>query len=398
MHILYHHRTAGDRVEGVHIMGMVKAMRELGHTVEISSPPGCAPERNGAVPAGRGDGRLRRLLKRTARKAPPLAFELGEIAYNGCSWLDMMRRAAGRRPDLIYERTTSNSLAPTCLARQWGVPIVQEVNVTADLGRFRPLVLGDFTRRAERWVARNAAALVTVSREFSRRLVELGFPAERVLVCQNAIDPRQFDPDAVRPASRPAHVGPGAVVVGYVGSFLPYHRLEMLVEAAAALRQDRGALRWLLVGDGVERPRIEALIRERRLGELFWMPGRVEHAEVPRFVGAMDVAVLPSCASFNSPVKLFEYMAMAKPVVVPATPAIEEVIEHGRTGMLFDTDHYASFAAVVQRLAGDTGLRSHLGRAARRRVLQEHTWRRNAERVLDFVQEIKQASGGTSSG
>jgi hypothetical protein len=50
MHILYHHRTAGDRVEAVHILGIVRALRAMGHTVEISSPPGCDPERKAASP------------------------------------------------------------------------------------------------------------------------------------------------------------------------------------------------------------------------------------------------------------------------------------------------------------------------------------------------------------
>ncbi len=386
MHILYHHRTAGDRVEGVHIMGMVNAMRELGHTVEISSPPGCAPERNGTVPAGSGsDGVLRRGLKYAARRTPPVAFELGEIAYNAYSLGDMERRAGRRKPDLIYERATSNSIAPTWLARKWGVPIVQEVNVTADLGRFRPLALGDFARRVERWVARQATVIVTVSREFHRKLQRLGFPADRVCVCQNAIDPARFDPDATDPVPGPANVGPQSVVVGYVGSFLAYHRLGELVEAAAALRREAPALRWLLVGDGVERPAVEALIEQSGLQEVFWMPGRVEHPDVPRFVRAMDIAVLPGCASFNSPVKLFEYMAMGAAVVAPATPAIEEVIEHGRTGILFQPGCPDSFTEAVRRLAGDSDLRGRLGCRAREQVLKEHTWRRNAERVLASV-------------
>ena len=133
MHILYHHRTAGDRVEAVHIMGMVRALREMGHTVVICSPPGCDPERKQAA-EGRAEpaverrapveGPLRRVLKRFARKAPPLLFELFELAYNVRSLAAMLRLARERRPDLIYERTTANSIAPTYLARRWRIPII----------------------------------------------------------------------------------------------------------------------------------------------------------------------------------------------------------------------------------------------------------------------------------
>ena len=97
MRILYHHRTAGDRVEYVHIMGMVNAFRALGHTVEISSPPGCDPERRKPQPHRESEmaadtATLRGRLKRFARKAPNVLFELAELAYNFYSAFDLLRR------------------------------------------------------------------------------------------------------------------------------------------------------------------------------------------------------------------------------------------------------------------------------------------------------------------
>ncbi len=331
MHVIYHHRTAGDRVEAVHIMGMVRALRRLGHTVDICSPPGCDPERKGAGESGPApvEGPVRAALKRFARGAPPVLFELFELAYNAWSLMGMSRLARRRRPDLIYERTTANSAAPTYLARRWRVPIVQEVNVSTQIGRLRPLILRDLTQRLERWTIDEATFLITVSAEFRRQLVEDGFPPDRTHVCQNAIEPAEFDPDAVQAVERPASVGADALVLGYVGAFVPYHRLDMLVEAAHALADDFPQARWLLVGDGVERPRIEALLAEYGLGERFWLPGRVRHDQVPAHVKAMDVAVLPNSETFNSPMKLFEYMSMGKAVVAPSVPAVAEVIRDG---------------------------------------------------------------------
>lgn len=388
MHILYDHRTAGDRVEGVHIMGMVRAWRKLGHTVEISGPPGCHPERK-RVEGGSSDGRLRSGLKALARKAPPVAFEMGELVYNAYSAFDICRRARRRTPDLIYERATANSVAPTLLARRWHVPIVQEVNVTADLGRFRPLVLAELTRWLERWVASRATLIVTVSERFGKELVGLGFPRDRICVCQNAIDPEEFDPRGVRPVEPPSRREQYGVTVGYVGSFLPYHRLDLLVECADHLNVQGTRMMWLLLGDGVERSSIQGLSDRRGLRDQFWMPGRVEHADVPRYIKAMDIAVLPGCASFNSPVKLFEYMAMAKPVVAPRTPAVEEIIEHGENGLLFEPTEVSSFTQMIRRLVADADLRRRIGQAARRSVLRDHTWEQNAEKVLAHVEAMR---------
>jgi glycosyltransferase involved in cell wall biosynthesis len=391
MHVLYHHRTSGDGVEGVHIMGIVRALRELGCTVDIASPPGCSPENRKATEA-QGGG-LRRRLKRFARRAPPVLFELAELAYNACALAQMLRLARHRRPDLIYERTTSNSVAPTLLAGWLGVPIVQEVNVTAQAGRFRKLVLRRLTLAIERWVARRAALVVTVSHAFKAMLVRAHWPADRIIVCPNAISPDEFAPDAVEPAARPPHVQPDDLVVGYVGSFLPYHGLDVLVDIARQMAAGRPRVCWLLVGDGVERRRLEGLIDRHGLRSRFWLPGKVPHEDVPRYVAAMDVAVLPHSAAFNSPMKLFEYMGMARAIAAPRVPAIEEVLTDGKNGLLFQPGEADSCRQALERLVGDSALRARLGGNARECVLANHTWPRNGRRLLRAVARLNRRAG-----
>ena len=391
MHVLYHHRTSGDGVEGVHIMGVVRALRGLGHSVDIAGPPGCSPERRRA--AGAQAGGLRARLKRFARGAPPVLFELAELAYNACALVQMLRLVRRRRPDFIYERTTSNSVAPTLLAGWLGVPIVQEVNVTAEVGRFRPLVLRRVTAALERWVARRASLAVTVSGAFRQMLIEAGWPGPRIIVCPNAINPDDFAPESVAPAPRPAHVGADDFVVGYVGSFLPYHRLDMLVGIARELAPAHPEARWLLVGDGAERPALERLIDEQGLRDRFWLPGKVPHDEVASYVAAMDVALLASSARFNSPMKLFEYMGMARAILAPRVPAIEEVVTDGRNGLLFEPGDAGSCRDALEGLMADPDLRARLGRNARNSVLANHTWTKNAQRLIGAVEGIAHSTG-----
>ena len=395
MHILYHHRTAGDRVERVHIMGMVKAWRRMGHSVHISSPPGCSPqedERAGAPEDSSGSGTplgtLQSLLKRLARDAPPALFEAAELAYNAYSLADVLRLVAHRRPDVIYERFTANSAAPTLVARLLGIPIVQEVNLLVGAGRFRPLVLEYLTRRIERWVLAHSALVVTVSNRFKDVLVEMGTPPEKVLVCPNAIDPRLFvhlntNPKPVFQQNKRGR----RLVIGYVGSFIPYHRLDLLVQAAERLKGLTPPLRFLIVGEGAERARIERMVEAAWLGGRFQFTGRVPHEDVPAQIARMDIAVMPGSNTWGSPVKLLEYMAMAKPVIAPRVPPIEEVIAHGRNGVLFEPGSLASLRQALELLIGDDKLRRDIGRQARLDVLERHTWHHNARRVLASLSE-----------
>jgi len=388
MHILYHHRTPGDGVERVHIAGMVKAWRRMGHTVAISGPPGCDPERElRPAPGGHGTGKsgagLHYRLGRFARQAPPVLFEAAELGYNAYALADMTRLSGRRRPDLIYERFTSNSLAPTLFARSLGIPIVQEVNLLVGAGRLRPLALGYLSGKIERWVLGQSTLVVTVSGRFREMLEALGVSRQKVLVCPNAIDPDSFLGKGLSDGEGRAN----GLVVGYVGSFIPYHRLDLLVRAAVRLNASDPSLRFLLVGDGAERPRIEQLIARSGLSERFVLTGRVPHDEIAGVVAGMDIAVMPGSNDWGSPVKIFEYMAMGKPVIAPRVGPIEEVITHGRNGLLFGPGSLEELAGMVEVLARDDRLRTALGEQARADVLERHTWRRNAERVLEALSQ-----------
>jgi len=386
VNILYHHRTAGDRVERVHIMGIVRAFRSLGHTVLISSPPGCDPERpahpcaNTTTPPRGG---LRARLKNFARRAPPVAFELAELAYNFYALADMLRLSRQAWPDLIYERTTANSIAPTLLARILRVPIVQEVNVTADIGRLRPLVLSRLTHAIERWVLRHAAAQVTVSRRFREMLIAAGLPGSNdALVSPNAVDADLFRPDVPLPEGAERFKPAESLVVGYVGAFVPYHGLELLVEVAPRLTDRFPQCRWLLVGDGVMRAPIKEMLKSRGLRDVFILPGAVPHEQVPSFLRLMDVCVLPASNPHGSPMKIFEFMAMGRAVLAPRLGPMEEVVQDGVNGRLFAPGDLNDFAAKLAELLADADLRTRLGEQARRDVLARHTWEANVRALL----------------
>jgi glycosyltransferase involved in cell wall biosynthesis len=112
------------------------------------------------------------------------------------------------------------------------------------------------------------------------------------------------------------------------------------------------------------------------------LTGRVPHAEVPRYVAAMDVAVIADAGFYQSPLKLLEYMAAGRAIVAPRHEAIEEVAGHRRHALLFEPGSADDAIACLRQLLGDTELRRDLGTAARARVAGELTWRHNAARVV----------------
>ena len=382
MNILYHFRTQGTGAEGVHIAGIATAFERLGHRVIFSSPTGIDPRTTaGANPFA--EKKRRSFLARLAAHAPAFVFELLEIAYNAVAYA--RNRAALTRENcaLIYERHAFFLCATALLAQRRGVPLVVEVNELAGDERVRaaPWLL-QLARLDDRFTFQRASLIVVVSPHLQRRIAALGIAVEKILVLPNAVSAESLDEPADGAPIRARHGCTDAVVIGFVGWFVAWHRLDNLLTQFAALAADNSQLRLMLVGDGTLREPLAAQAAALHISERVIFTGSVPHAEIPAHLAAMDICVVPHSNEYRSPIKLFEGMARACAILAPRTEPIAQVIADGVNGLLFDQQNPASLRAALARLIADPPLRHRLGAAARESIRAHHTWNRNAEAVL----------------
>ncbi|KAF0213252.1 MAG: group 1 glycosyl transferase, partial [bacterium] len=117
--------------------------------------------------------------------------------------------------------------------------------------------------------------------------------------------------------------------------------------------------------------------------------GRLSHRLVPSYLDACDILVSPHVPMedgsdfFGSPTKLFEYMAMAKPIVASRLGQIADVIEDGKNGYLIEPANVAMLVEVLTKLSAKPSDCKVLGAQAREDVIANYTWKRNAGRVLE---------------
>jgi glycosyltransferase involved in cell wall biosynthesis len=387
MHVIYHHRTQGRDVEAVHIRGLAGGLEQLGYAVEVVGPPGVRTDADALDSPTNGTNQT--LLGRMARALPQWAFELAEIGYNAVALPRLLARSRAQRPAFIYERYALYNAAGVLAGKLLGVPVVLEINDTADMDRTRQgkqLAMRPLARAFENAIFRGASGLVPVSGYLRDHLVSRGLPAGRISVTPNAVDAAWFDPERFTGQSvRQRHRLEDAVVIGFTGSFTKWHGLDLLVGAFALVARDVPRLRLLLVGDGPKRPEAEARVRELGLEARVVFTGRVPHAEIPEHVAAMDIGVMPQSNPFGSPMKVFEYQAMARPVVAPRFQPLEEAMEPDVTGLLFEPGGEAGLAAALRALAEDPDRRRAMGEAGRRKVLAQHLWVHNAAAVQGLV-------------
>jgi glycosyltransferase involved in cell wall biosynthesis len=240
-----------------------------------------------------------------------------------------------------------------------------------------------------------ADRVIAITGALESLLIERGVPAGNIEVVPNGVDVQRFSaPSRLADEVRVRWRIPGdAVVFGYAGSMPQYEGLDDLIDAVARLKADGfGTVHCLLVGDGDQLERLRSRVREHHLDDRVVFTGRVPHHEVGRYYAAMDVMVFPRkpqpVTEIVSPIKPFEAMALAKPILASDVAALAEIVSDGETGLLFrkgDLDHLASCMA---RLAEDVELRSHLGSAGMHWVRGERDWSVLARRVTSIYEAL----------
>jgi glycosyltransferase involved in cell wall biosynthesis len=225
------------------------------------------------------------------------------------------------------------------------------------------------------WSLKRASTLIstteaTIPAPYRRKFVPVSWGANT----------KRFHADVV-PVSTPLLPAFAGHTVGYVGSFKRWHGLTDLLEVSRRLSDL--PLRFLLVGDGPERPALEAAVKTSGLQHRFVFSGAVDYAEVPGWIAAMDLCVAPFHPSQHSaskgdflldPLKVFEYLAMRKPTVTVNSANIQRLFKDGEHLRLVAAGNAQALSDSLKELVNDPAAAQAMAARGQAVVLQRHTW------------------------
>lgn len=397
LRILYHHRTQGRGAEAVHISSIVRALEGMGHTVTVLSPPGIDPlDPASTTPVDKArvrTGGLQTVWKLASKYLPNFLFELGEMFYNVPASRRLRAALAAERYDLVYERYAFYLVAGARAAKAAGVPFVLEANEVSGISnRARKQSFPALCRRFEKHLFDRCHGIHTVSSHLKGMILAQGVPQERVHVVPNAFDLEKVR-DIARDDGLAARLGlAGKRVIGFAGWFDRWDRLDFFIDVFAQVRRTHPEVALLLVGDGPVLADARRAVAERGLGADVVFTGAVPRADVLNYINLLDVAVLPHSNDFGSPVVMFEFMALRKPLVAPRLGPIEDVQRDGETALLFKPLDVECRVA-IERILDEPGLGVALAERAHRQLAERHSWRRNAERILEAAGLLDGSAG-----
>lgn len=377
----YVSKTVGGHVS--HIESVINSFKDLGWQVFLVSPgefsnPGC--EKMVIKPFD--DGIL-----------PPC---FTEMLYDFFVAFKTMKVIKQINPAFIYQRHGNYHLAGAIISFLTGIPYILEVNgiISCEVQYWgiTPQWVINFFCPYEKISLQNAAKISAISLEMKEALIEAGIKPEKIYLNPNGADTHIFTPgqEAAKGIREKSGIDEYKVI-GYAGTFDHYHGIDTLVETVKYITAQYEKSAFLLVGDGLLQKSVKESLAEITGRERIIFTGKIPFSMMPAYLEACDILMYNGGRgreNFHfSPIKLFEYMAMEKPVISYNTGQMSRVIENGVDGLLVDPSSIENYKRGMEYLIKNPQLWDGMGKEARKKVEESFTWKRNAGRTIkEYIQ------------
>jgi glycosyltransferase involved in cell wall biosynthesis len=244
-----------------------------------------------------------------------------------------------------------------------------------------------FLEWLEKFLYLKAGHIVSVTNAFKDHIMKKGVPAERICVITNGADLDMYIPLQKHNSVSDEFGFNGSFVASYIGTHGMAHSLKTVMQAAQKL-ESRKKILFLLVGDGAER---QALLKEKeRLGlhNVLMLPQQPKE-KMPEFLAASDVCMvlLKKDDLFKTviPSKMFEAMAMERPIILGVDGESRKIVEEAQCGIFIEPENHDELAEAVERLSLDRELVRRLGVNGRRFVESNYNRDVLAEKYLNVL-------------
>ena len=400
MHILLIHQAfaALDEPGGTRHHELARYLAQKGHKVTIIASP---------VSYLTGNGQQKRVRKQvddlgvTIIRSYTLPALHRSFVWRILSFLSFMISSFinglfVRKVDLVWGTTPPIFQGPTAwlLARLKGVPFLLEVRdlwpaFAVAVGVLKNKTLIRLSEWLERFLYKHADQVMVNSPGFIDHVTARG--ARKVTLIPNGADPAMFDPQDDGAAFRQAYRLEKQFVVLYAGAHGLSNDLDVVLDAAALLK-DKPGIRVVLLGDGKEKPRLQARAAELGLDNVLFLP------PVPKSGMSAALAAADACLAILKPIelykttypnKVFDYMAAGRPVILAIDGVVRQVVEKAQAGIPVTPGDPETLAEAITDLAANPVKCRTMGKNGRTAIEMEFSRIELAEKFTALLETIR---------
>lgn len=293
----------------------------------------------------------------------------------------------GKYDLMLVQTDVFDGLVAAYIKKRYKVPFVfdlpnplemwEAVKIASPKYRFWYYLFAKFHEFASKRLLHQADLILAISEWLKDDLIRCkGIPESRIMLAPEGVNAEVFSPrDEGRIVEK--YQFHDSKVVIYEGTLSKARKLSLLIEAFSKVKMEREGVKLLVVGEGDDEKNLKNIAERLRIRDDVIFTGQVSQSEVPDFIAAAEVGVSPvpplTFYKFSSPTKMFEYMAMAKPVVANREiPEHKEVLEESGGGVLvpFTSD---AFAEAIIGLLDDPRRAADMGRMGKDWVIENRS-------------------------
>lgn len=289
------------------------------------------------------------------------------------------------KPDLIHAHFSyPDGYGMMQLAKKWKVPLI-----ISALGTIERKVAyeGSYTSKQIIQAMNFADRILSVSEDLKLHIVNLGIKPEKVLVVPNGVDIEKFRPAKKENARNLLNLPQDKKIVLFVGALRKIKGVDYLIEAAKSFVDKDTELFMVGRDDGLKKS-LEKRAQELKIANFIKFTGPVNHEDIPLWISAADILVLPSLSE-GRPNVILEALACEIPVVATDVGGIPELLIEGETGYLVPAKNPVELSKRISRLLSDESLREKMGKLGRKSVIQRGlTWEAHGKKTVDIYTEL----------
>lgn len=331
---------------------------------------------------------------RTQPSTSPLAKMpmLNQLSVISALTQRLLEVAEKIKPDVLHAHSPAlNAIAALRVGRKLGIPVVYEIrafweDAAVDHGTSREWgIRYRLTRALESHAIKHADAVTTICEGLRRDIVQRGVHPKKITVIPNAVNINNFSVGGTADHECAKSLGlENKQVLGFIGSFYAYEGLNILLQALPIMLAENPNLRVLLVGGGPQEHALKTLAAQLGISDKVIFTGRVPHEQVQGFYNLIDILVYPRLkmrlTDLVTPLKPLEAMAQGRLLVASDVGGHEELIQDGKTGVLFEAGDPHALAVKVLDLLNAPERWDAFRQAARDFVETERNWKKSVAR------------------
>lgn len=262
----------------------------------------------------------------------------------------------------------------------------------------RRLRRNSFKYRFDKWekvsVMKRADAVVVISENLKKYLIERGIKKEKIFVVPNGVDTNKFYPVPKDKELIKRHNLNGCLLLGYIGSIRKLEGLDLIINAFAKILKINFDIKLIIVGSGPEKKNLIELVTKNDMIKNIIFVDKVNHNDILRYYSVIDIFVLPRIRErvneLVTPLKPLEAMAAGKCLLVSDVGGLKELVRNDETGMFFHAEDVNHFIGNLAILVKSHEKRINLGSNARDWVCKSRKW----DEIVKYYQDIYQFAVG----